>query len=112
MCSTIAEQSVQTASTLFNIFENKGKVKSILIERLIDLNLIQHPFNKLSTFFYASTMLDDLFRRTKHLVQQSVECTLKQLLKPFKRVLRTYEAAVRKLCYLIAVNGRLFSKSF
>ena len=51
------------------------------------LNLIQHAFNKLSTFFALSTMLDDLFKRTKHLVQQSVECMLKQMLKPFKQAL-------------------------
>ena len=30
-------------------------------------------------------MLDDLFKRTEHLVQQSVECMLKQMLKLFKR---------------------------
>ena len=33
-------------------------------------------------------MLDDLFKRTEHLIQQSVECKLKQMLKPFKRALR------------------------
>ena len=43
-------------------------------------------------------MLDDLFKRTEHLVQQSVECKLKQMLKPFKRALggktkRTYDQA-------------------
>ena len=36
-------------------------------------------------------MLDDLFKRTEHLVQQSVERMLKQMLKPFKRAFR-YEA--------------------
>ena len=30
MCSTIVEQSVQTGSTPFNIFENKRKVESML----------------------------------------------------------------------------------
>ena len=30
-------------------------------------------------------MVDDLFRRTEHLVQESVECMLKQMLKPFKQ---------------------------
>ena len=39
----------------------------------------------LSTFFMVSTMLKDLFKRPQHLVQQSVECILKQMLKPFKR---------------------------
>ena len=33
-------------------------------------------------------MLDDLFKRIEHLVQQSVECMLKQLLKPLKRALK------------------------
>ena len=32
-------------------------------------------------------MLDDLFKRTEHLVQQSIEYMLNQMLKPFKRVL-------------------------
>ena len=32
-------------------------------------------------------MLNDLFKRPRHLVQQSVESTLKQILKSFKRVL-------------------------
>ena len=32
VCATIVEQSVQTASTPFNIFENKGKVESKLNE--------------------------------------------------------------------------------
>ena len=50
-----------------------------------NLNLIQHAFNKLSTTFTFSTMLNDLFKRTEHLVQQSVECKLKQMLKLFKR---------------------------
>ena len=52
------------------------------------LNLKQHAFNKLSTFFTFSTMLDDLFKRTEHLVQKSVECMLKKMLKLFKRALR------------------------
>ena len=30
-------------------------------------------------------MLGDLFKRSQHLVQQSVERVLKQLLKPFKQ---------------------------
>ena len=65
MCSTIVEQSVQRASTSLNIFENKGKVESILNESL-------NRFELDSTFF----TLDDLFKRTEHLVQQSVECML------------------------------------
>ena len=32
-------------------------------------------------------MLDDLFKRTEHLVQQSVEYMLKQMLKPLTRTL-------------------------
>ena len=49
--------------------------------------MIQYAFNKLSTFFTFSTMLDDLFKRTEHLVQQSVEYMLKQMLKPLTRTL-------------------------
>ena len=72
MCSTIVEKSVQTASTPFNIFENKGKVKSMLNESL-------KPFKLDSTRFQeVSTMLDDLFKHTEYFVQQSVECMLKQ----------------------------------
>ena len=41
----------------------------------------------LSTFFTFSTMLEDLFKHTKHLVQQHVECMLKQMLKPFKQAI-------------------------
>ena len=50
----------------FNIFENKGKVESMSNEIL---NSIQYAFNKLSSIFTLSTMLDDLFKRTEHLVQ-------------------------------------------
>ena len=32
-------------------------------------------------------MLNDLFKRPRHLAQQSVERMLKQMLKPFKRAL-------------------------
>ena len=32
MCFTTVEKSVQTASTPLNIFENKGKVESMLIQ--------------------------------------------------------------------------------
>ena len=45
------EESVQTASIPFNIFKNKGNVESMVNESLIQFNLIQHTFNKLSTFF-------------------------------------------------------------
>ena len=40
-------------------------------------------------------MLDHLFKRTQHLVQQSVERMLKQMLKPFKRALTCIKIAVR-----------------
>ena len=35
--------------------------------------------------YVCSMYVDELFKRTEHLVQQSVECMLKQILKPFKR---------------------------
>ena len=67
-----------------SIFKNKGNVVWTLNESLNRFKF-QHAFNKLSTFFTLSTMLNDLFKRPRHLVQQSVECMLKQILKPFKR---------------------------
>ena len=42
-------------------------------------------------------MLDDLFKRTEHLVQQSVECKLKQMLKPFKRAFTDAEESYKYL---------------
>ena len=44
------------ASVPFNIFENKEKVESMLNEIL---NRFKRAFNKVSTFFTLSTMLDD-----------------------------------------------------
>ena len=87
-CPTIEERSIQTASTPFNIFERelKGNVESMLNESLNRFKCDSTPsFNKLSTFFTLSAMLNDLFKRTGHLVQQSVECMFKRTLKPFKR---------------------------
>ena len=53
MCSTIVEQSGETASTPFNIFENKGQVESMLNESLnrfnVDSTCLQQAFN----IFYA-----------------------------------------------------------
>ena len=83
MCSTGAEQSLQTASTPFNIFENKEKVESMLRE---SLNLFKLDSTSFQHFLrFQESVLDDLFKRTEHLAQQSVECMLKQLLKRFKR---------------------------
>ena len=47
--------------------------------------MIQHAFNMLANIFALSIMLNDLFKRPQHLVHQSVERMLKQMLKPFKR---------------------------
>ena len=55
----------------------------MLNESLNRFKLDSTRFQQTSTFFTFSTMLDDLFKRTEHLVQQSVECMLKQMLKPF-----------------------------
>ena len=51
------ERSVQMVSTSINIFEDKGSVEAMLNESLNQFNLIQHTFNKLSTFFTLSSML-------------------------------------------------------
>ena len=52
-----------------------------------DLKLIQHAFNKLSSFFTISIMLHRLFKCPQHLVQQSVERMLNQM---FKRALSDF----------------------
>ena len=57
----------------------------MLNEILNRFKLDSTRFQQTSIFFTFSTMLDDLFKRTEHLVQQSVECMLKQMLKPLKR---------------------------
>ena len=51
-----------------------------------NLNLIQHTFNKLSTFFTLSTMLNDLFKRPRF--NNCVEHMLKQMSKPFKQAVK------------------------
>ena len=81
----IVEQSVQTASTPFNIFENKGQVELIFNESLNQFKLDSTRFQEAFNIFTLSTMLDNLFKCIKQLVQQSVECKLKQMLKPFKQ---------------------------
>ena len=53
-------------------------------------------------------MLDDLFKRTEHLVQQSVECKLKQMLKPFKRAFTDAEESYKYLM-IIFLNCWRFS---
>ena len=64
------DRSVQTASTPINIFKNKGNVDAM--------------FDSAQHFFALSAMSNDLFKRPRHLVQQSVERMLKQILKPFQ----------------------------
>ena len=49
----VVEQSVQTASTPFNIFENKGKFESMLNESLNLLTLDSTRFQKALNIFYA-----------------------------------------------------------
>ena len=91
-CWTNVERRVQTTSTPFSIFENKGNVLWMLNESLnrfkIDSTRFQH-------FFTLSTMLNDLFKRPQHLVQRSVGRMLTyQLLKPFKRALVFHKVRV------------------
>ena len=73
----VDEWRVQTVTTELNIFKSKENVESILNESLNQF--------KLDLKNTLSTMLNDLFKCPRHLVQQSVERTLKQMLKPFKR---------------------------
>ena len=77
------ERSVQTVPTQFNIFKNKGNVESMLNEGLNQFRLDSTSFQQF--IFSLSAMLNDLFKHPRHLVQQSVERMLKQMLKPFKR---------------------------
>ena len=54
---------------------------------MLNLYILNESLNqfKLDLKNTLSTMLNDLFKYPRHLVQQSVERTLKQMLKPFKR---------------------------
>ena len=76
------ERSVQTVSTPFNIFKNKENVEAMLNGSLnqfkFDSTRFQQAFN---IFLHFQPMLNDLFKRPRHLVQQSVE----RMLKSFKR---------------------------
>ena len=80
------ERSVQTVSTPFNIFKNKGNVESMLNESLNQFKFDSTRFQQgfISTVFLGfqqcwlttcSNVLD-------------IERMLKQILKPFKRTLR------------------------
>ena len=61
------ERSFQTVSTPFNIFNSKENVESMLNESLNQFKIDSTSFQK---FFTLSTMLNDLFKRPRHLVQQ------------------------------------------
>ena len=53
VCSTIVEQSVQTPSTPFNIYENKRKVESMLNESLNQFKPYSTRFQQAFRIFYA-----------------------------------------------------------
>ena len=82
------EWRVQTVTTKLNIFKSKENVESILNESLNHF--------KLDLPNMLSTMLNDPFKCPRHLVQQSVERTLKQMLKPFKRAFTPRGANLRR----------------
>ena len=77
MDSTVVEQSVQTAATPFNIFENKGKAESMLNESLTRFKLDSTCFQHILRFQQCWTIC-----------VVSVEFMLKQILKPFKRAFK------------------------
>ena len=80
------ERSVLTVSVPFNIIKNKGNVEAMLNESLNQFKFDSTHFQQaFDIFFPPWTMLNDLFKRPRHLVQQSVERMLNQMLKPFKR---------------------------
>ena len=97
------ERSVQHHSTFSRIKEMLYgcwmKVKTNLI-------LIQHAFNNLSTVFTLSAILNDLFKRPRHFVQQSVESMLKQMLKPFKRAFIVLVYIIQWSIYSIKKSGK------
>ena len=68
------ERSIQTLSTPFNIFKNKRNVEAMLNESLkqfkFDSTHYQQAFNIIKAL---STMLNDLFKRPRYLVQQGIE---------------------------------------
>ena len=53
MSSAVVEQSVQRASTPFNVLENKGKVESMLNESLNRLELDSTRFQQAFNIFHA-----------------------------------------------------------
>ena len=61
------KRSVQTVSTPFNIFKKRENVESMLNESLNQFKFDSTSFEHL---FTLSTMLKDLFKSPRHLVQQ------------------------------------------
>ena len=90
----LAEWTFQTVSTPFNIFKNKENVESMLNESLnqfkskFNSTRFQQAFNIFYTFNNVERPVQTLrpmFKHpARHLVQQSVERMLKQMLKLFK----------------------------
>ena len=65
------ERSVETVSTPFKIFKNKENVESMLNESLTQFKYDSTHFQQIfNIFFTLSTMLNDLFKCPRHLVQQ------------------------------------------
>ena len=59
-------------------------------------------------------MMNDLFKRPRHLVQQSVERMLKQMLKPFKRAFsqpQEEECGIESKLFSLIEKRRSFSIS-
>jgi len=81
-----------------NNFENKGNVEPMLNENLNQFKFDSTHFQQAFNVFTFSNMLKALFKRSRHLVQQSVERMLKQMLKPFRQVLSVQ-------CACLAING-------
>ena len=67
------ERSVQTVSKPLNIFKNKGIVDSMLNESLNQFKFNSTHFQQaFDIFFTLSTMLNDLFKRPRHLAVQQL----------------------------------------
>ena len=79
--------SVQTASTRSNIFESKGNVEAMLNESFNHFKFDSTRFQQAFNILYTFNNFERPVKTSRHLVQQSVELMLKQMLKPFKRAL-------------------------
>ena len=78
------ERLAQTASTIFNIFDNRRKIERMSKQGLISFEFFRHAFDFVSTCF---NMLKRGWQTVSTLLFDKIECMLKQIWKPFARSL-------------------------